>query len=512
MEFPERSLPVLHFFEPALEFAYGQTTAHPKDGLFLYGPYNKPNKPKDVRIGVIGTQRGIEYFRTWARQIKGRVDVPPPGKTEKKDRLHLANFPGIEEAFAISFSESDFVFYSVEPNAIDSATRILNLHEAVRKVVDLYVTKVRRHVDNEERHIDVWVFIVPEIVFDRCRPNSRRTGLPMEKGDFGKRQQARSRLPLLKGVIDQAPEEIFDDVPDFHRQVKAALLTLAPSQILRETTLAPDADGFPVRRTQDSATVAWNLVTGLYYKTQPLPPWRLSGVRPSVCYLGLVYKNLPGDPNGHACCAAQMFLNEGDGVVFRGANGPWQTAEHEFHLKPPAAKDLIRKVLETYKEQHHEPPKELFIHGQTSFNQEEWRAFEEATPNETNVVGVRIRQTSGETKLFRDGDYPVLRGTALVLDERNANLWTTGYVPQLDTYIGPETPTPLFITLLRSKYAMPAMKTVLSDLMALTKINYNSCNYNDGLPVTVRFAKMVGEVLTMGSAKGVERQQFKFYV
>jgi hypothetical protein len=32
------------------------------------------------------------------------------------------------------------------------------------------------------------------------------------------------------------------------------------------------------------------------------------------------------------------------------------------------------------------------------------------------------------------------------------------------------------------------------------------------LPVTIRFADKVGEVLTMGSATGAERQPFKFYV
>jgi len=181
-------------------------------------------------------------------------------------------------------------------------------------------------------------------------------------------------------------------------------------------------------------------------------------------------------------------------------------------MKAHAAKSLIGKVLETYVEKHGGPPKELFIHGQASFNDEEWQAFEQASPPTTNVVGVRIKATGGETKLYRDGDYPVLRGTALILDEKNANLWTTGYVPQLDTYIGPETPNPLFITVLRSKHAMPHLKTVLNDIMGLTKINYNSCNFNDGLPVTVRFANMVGEVLTMGSAKGTERQPFKYYV
>ena len=48
--------------------------------------------------------------------------------------------------------------------------------------------------------------------------------------------------------------------------------------------------------------------------------------------------------------------------------------------------------------------------------------------------------------------------------------------------------------------------------MGLIKINYNSCNFNEGLPVTVRFANMVGEVLTMGSAKGADKQPFKYYV
>jgi hypothetical protein len=76
MEFPERSLPVLHFFEPSLEFGSGQTAAHPKDGLFLYGPHNNPKKTKDIRIGVVGTIDGIGYFRVWAAQIKKRVEVP----------------------------------------------------------------------------------------------------------------------------------------------------------------------------------------------------------------------------------------------------------------------------------------------------------------------------------------------------------------------------------------------------------------------------------------------------
>ncbi|MFA5957076.1 hypothetical protein [Hyphomicrobium sp.] len=516
MQLPERLLEVLYFPEPKLEFAFGQTTPHPKDGLFLYGPHGKARKTRDIRIGVVGTPDGINYFKSWAAEIKKRVDVPPPGKTEKKERLHLANFPGIEEAFGITFNENEFAACPIEAKAIDEASRIVNLHEAVKKVVRLYVSRIRKYQSNEERVIDVWALVVPEPIFERCRPRAKRTGLPMVRGDFGKKQSQRSDLPLLGDLVDQTAEGIFDDAPDFHRQVKAELLDLLPTQILRETTLAPmafkNSAGYPIRRLQDRATVAWNLATGLYYKTQAAPPWKLAGIRPGVCYVGLVYKNLPNDPNDHVCCAAQMFLSEGDGVVFRGANGPWKTADYEYHLEPRAARDLIDKVLATYTDKHGSPPRELFIHGRTSFSDDEWRAFETAAHEDTNVVGVRIKSTRGDTKLFRDGDYPVVRGTALVLDHRNAYLWTTGYAPQLDTYIGPETPNPLFISVLRSKKNLPDIKTVLSDIMGLTKINYNSCNFNDGLPVTVRFANIIGDVLTMGSAKGADRQPFKFYI
>jgi len=100
---------------------------------YQYGPHNKTKKTREVRIGVIGTSTGISYFRSWTAQIRKRIEVPPRGNTEKQDRLHIANFPGVEEVFCISLNESDFVIYAPDPKAIDATTRILSLHEAVAK-------------------------------------------------------------------------------------------------------------------------------------------------------------------------------------------------------------------------------------------------------------------------------------------------------------------------------------------------------------------------------------------
>lgn len=516
MDLPEKTLEILHIDEPPLEFGHGQISDHPKDGLFLYGAHEGPVSTRHISVGVIGTEDGVTLFPAWAGSIGKFLAVPPPGKSEKKNRLHLSDFPGLEEALGIAI-DPKIVTRRVALKALDDATRTVNHHEAVNSAVDLYINEIEHHDRHEERSIDVWILILPELVFERCKPQSKRSGLPLVKGSFGKRQKARADLPLLEEVIDQTEEAIFDDIPDFHRQVKARLLKIGyTSQLMRETTLAPDKfknkAGHNIRKLQDPATVAWNFATGLYYKTQPKPPWKLARIRPGVCYIGLVFKLLPNHPQEHACCAAQMFLSEGDGVVFRGANGPWKTGEREFHLKAPEAKNLITMVLDTYKEKHGAPPKELFIHGRTKFNEDEWTAFQDAAPAGTTVVGVRITDTRGEVKLFRDGDYPALRGTAMVLNETNAYLWTSGFLPRLDTYIGPETPNPLFITILKSSSEMPALRTVLSDIMGPTKINYNACNYNDGSPVTIRFAEKVGDILVMGSAKGAERQPFKFYI
>jgi len=50
------------------------------------------------------------------------------------------------------------------------------------------------------------------------------------------------------------------------------------------------------------------------------------------------------------------------------------------------------------------------------------------------------------------------------------------------------------------------LETVLSDVLGLTKINFNSCLHNDRLPVTIRFASAVGDLLTMWTPSSRRRR------
>ena len=252
---------LLHLAEPSLAFGFGQATDHPKDGLFLYGPHKADSRRKIISLGVIGTSRGLGFFRTWAARALGEIDVPPPKKTDKPHRLHLSNFPGVPAAFGVTYDPEDFIEYEVSADQIEKTTALENHHEAVAETVEVYLERVRHHDENEERRPDVWIFVLPEEIYARCTRQARRSGVALSPGEYVKRQKQRSDLPLLEPVIDLSKEDIFDDVPDFHRQVKAKLLKLGyTSQLARETTLAPEAftnrHGYPTRGVQDPATIA----------------------------------------------------------------------------------------------------------------------------------------------------------------------------------------------------------------------------------------------------------------
>lgn len=316
--------------------------------------------------------------------------------------------------------------------------------------------------------------------------------------------------------IEEAEAEVYKYATHFRRQLKARLLNdKIVTQLVRETTLAPEdflkRNGQPKRRVEDPATIAWKLATGAYYKDGGRP-WQPANVRDGVCYVGLAYKRRDPESNDRfSVCAAQMFLSSGEGVVFRGALGPWYRADSkQFHLDEKAARKLVEMVVKEYRDQHdNSPPAELFLHAKSSFTDEEWRGFTSGAPPETNVVGVQIADGKDNLKLFRPGKYPVVRGSALLLDDDQAFLWTAGYVPRLDTYLGPETPNPVLV---RRQRGNCAFDTILRDVMGLTKINFNSCLHNDRLPVTIRFADAVGDIMLAAPQTGEPRLPFKFYI
>ena len=509
---------MLYLEEPQLEFRHGQRLVYPRDGLYLYGPVGVTNQLPSIRYGVIGTPDGVRRFKAWAQSMAGLIDIPAPGPRSRAVEPQHVPFPGFAEAFHATWpAEPPCVIDNLDPGEIERTLRIANRHEAVRSTVDMFVSRLIAENNRLESAPQFWFVVIPEKVYELGRPKSTVRRDDRVAGAViisQRRARELQRQPTLFGD-DEREAEVYQYATHFRRQLKARLLKeQIVTQIVRETTLAPGdfrrESGMPIRRVEDPATIAWKLGTGAYYKAGG-KPWQLADVRPGVCYVGLVYKRseLTSDKR-HACCAAQMFLSDGEGVVFRGALGPWfQTDTKQFHLDNDAARNLIKMVVGEYTHLHDGPPTELFIHAKSAFTDDEWRGFSSACGDGTNLVGVQIADARDDLKFYRRGEYPVIRGTALQIGERHALLWTSGYVPRLDTYMGPETPNPISVRVLRGECALT---TVLADVLGLTKINFNSCLHNDRLPVTIRFANAVGDVLISAPMDGEPKLPFKFYI
>lgn len=509
---------VSYFEEPLLEFKYGQKLVYPRDGLFLYGPVDESKSTKQIRYGVISTPNGLNHFKQWAHSLKSFINIPIPSARSRANMPHHVPFPGFTEAFGAEWStEPTISLAEVDPNELSRAMHITNRHEAVRTAVDLFVNPMLKAIDRCENPPSFWFVVIPEIVFQLGRPLSQ---VPRGERITGRIHitQAKAKMlqsqPSLFGT-DEEEAEVYKYAAHFRRQLKARLLKdRVVTQLVRETTLAPESflksSGQLLRPIEDPATIAWKLGTSCYYKAGGRP-WQLADVRPGVCYVGLVYKlDDSSEDRRYSVCAAQMFLSNGEGIVFRGALGPWyQTEKREFHLNRKSARALISTVVSEYTSSHGCPPQELFIHAQAAFSDDEWQGFMDGCPDEVNLVGIQITDAKDGLKLFRPGEYPVMRGMALKLNDWQAYLWTTGYVPRLDTYMGPETPNPIFIKILRG---ICPIDQVLKDVLGLTKINFNSCLLNDRMPVTIKFANAVGDVLTSAPLDGEPKLPFKFYI
>lgn len=497
------------FTEPLLQFGYEQCLHDPKDGLFLFGPLVDERKPAQIRVGVVGTAEGISLYKGWVKGVTGYL---PPLKDESPH--HLA-FPGFEAVFRTSWPATPVVEVPVSAADISRLLRLSDRHLAVYETVSLFADPIRRKLREDDASVDVWFVVVPEEVYQLGRPRSllRRS----ERIDIAGRLRPRQAQRLLREpsmfAEDMAEAEVQRYEVNFHHQLKARLIDVrAVVQIVRDTSLvSPDVTTKGrSRRLQDPATLAWNLCTTSYFKAGGRP-WKLATVREGVCYVGLVFKMSTADvAEGNACCGAQMFLDSGDGLVFKGAMGPWYSRElKEFHLPEDEAKSLIEVVVRSYAEVHDgNPPKELFIHGRTRFNDAEWAGFRAGAPSSTNLVGVRITR-SQEMKVFRSGTTPVLRGSAYRINRMRALLWTMGYIPQLKTYPGREVPNPLAIEICRGD---ADINVVMQDVMGLTKVNFNACVFADGLPVTLRFANAVGEILTAAPQVDGPPLPFRHYI
>src|SRR5439155_16747698 len=106
-------------------------------------------------------------------------------------------------------------------------------------------------------------------------------------------------------------------------------------------------------------------------------------------------------------------------------------------------------------------------------------------------------------------NFPPLRGTVIQTGERSYLLYTRGYIPYLRTYPGARVPWPLAIL---EHFGTSPATTVLSEIVALSKMNWNSAEFSIARPITLLFSERVGHVMASLPEDVTPRHEYLFYM
>src|SRR5262249_39434627 len=105
------------------------------------------------------------------------------------------------------------------------------------------------------------------------------------------------------------------------------------------------------------------------------------------------------------------------------------------HLSREDAHRLLADGLASYRREHNTTPARLIMHETSSFNAEESEGFRQAAADERlevlDLVGVR---RSGARVLRADS--PMVRGTAILFDDKSGIVYLKGTVPYFHIYPG----------------------------------------------------------------------------
>ena len=457
------------FTEPTLLFAGGSAHVDPKVGIPLYGPRSLGTfrHKQEVHVGLVGSAETVDraqrFLNACADGVGGDNDHAPfPGcRPDRGYRCDLRMDGSLVEL--ITRHESQELL----------GTR--NSRQRFESTLGLLEEKVSL-LTQRDHPLDYVLVTLPEDLYRECRSVEY-----VERG---------------VGKVHR----------DLRRAFKASTMRFhKPTQLFRDSTTRL----VPARRQLDhESLIAWNLFTGLYFKIDGLP-WGPVGLPPSSCFVGVSFFRPLGETSTLRTSVVQAFDENGEGLVLRGHDFHWDDEREgrSPHLTEDLAGTLIEMVLDRYERERKQLPQRLVLHKSSRFEDPERLGFEQALRRVSQYDLVALSRND-EVRLVRAGKYPPLRGTSFSIGDVSY-LYTTGYLTSQDRYPHGHVPSPLQVI---DHVGDTARSQLLREILILTKMNWNSANMEGLMPITLRFSKLVGDVLREVPADETPEPKYKYYM
>lgn len=205
-----------------------------------------------------------------------------------------------------------------------------------------------------------------------------------------------------------------------------------------------------------------------------------------------------------------MFDERGRGFVLKGSRAHTESRGRHPYMTRYDAHQLTSRVLSAYRKHHMHFPARVIVLKTSRFRDEEAagisRALDEAGTELRDLVWV---QESYSVKVLRDGNYPVLRGTFVNLGGKGL-LYSNGSIPYYATYPGLYDPRPLLLC--PHEVCDSTVSQIAEEVFSLTKVNWNSTQMNQRLPIPIRAARKVGEVLKYTKDSEIVSSDYRRYI
>jgi hypothetical protein len=498
--------------EPDLVFGHCGEEKDPKLGLKYFGPYspqtNSDSSPRQVKIGVVGTGQTITLTKLVLKLLETQIT------SQETNKWLYPDYPGFRTDNQVNskFIWSDAWNSTINEYEVKRILDVINSNERIAAASDLITEKIER-ISSEESIPQAVICALPLSIEEYCGISEKTRGCKtirpttLERTIFEMERQGQKFLSQWILDVDRSPETVSKSY-DLHNAIKGKAMKFGlPTQILRETTSRAmvDQPSGIYKIGQTLSTVAWNLSTGLFYKASG-HPWRLAKLPNGTCYIGIsFYRNLRNPDFTMESSMAQVFTHSGEGFVLRGKDVTVDRQTRETHLSRLQAYEILSDAIKKYSDKAGKPNR-VVVHKTSIFSEEETKGFDEAIGDTQNDY-VAISQNS-DFRFLRTGKYPVLRGTVIALNQNQFLLYTAGFTPRVRTYPGLRIPRPLLITHVGDS----EISLICSEILGLTKLNWNTTAFATQLPITLEFSQRVGRILSE-VPKGIKLQDhYRFYM
>lgn len=478
--------------EPSLLFGLNQHIC-PKGGISNFHPYDISSvRPEKIITGIIGKSEGIQKICQWLEACKLPI-AAKPAKKGKKQNLNL--FPAFDgfnknDGFKCEIIYDDTYLRSINNSEFETIKNDFeNLDDRILNVAALYLNEIRYLTKNKK--VDIILCVLSEDIIE-CITKAILT-------NTGEEEDERSYSDK-----DDTEDGNVELEQNFRRYLKAkAMQFQVPIQIVKDRILNPTAE------MQDPATIAWNFFTALYYKAGGTP-WALirKDMSETTCYAGISFYR-SRDKKSIQTCIAQIFNEKGKGIILRGEEIVVPKYDRTPHLTDQQAFTLLDLSLKEYIEAIKQTPKRLVLHKTSNYSNDEIYGFQQAAKKYFIQQVDLVTIINSDFRLYREHQYPPLRGTHVTFTPKQHILYTRGAVPYFATYPGSYIPRPLEIRL----FAYDESPDIICDeILALTKMNWNNTQFDRKMPITLECSQNVGNILKYLSADDSMQLKYSSYM